>query len=325
MAEISVGSAIGAGFELIGKRPLTVLTWGLVRVGLVAVILALYAPTLIGVFAEIAAKSQTGLKPSEADMQQMMSHFALMQGASALLNIVNLLVGSVIICAVARAIVHPERGAFASMRVGGPELYVVVLSFGAGIVFAFGIMICAIPFIIVGVILGTQHMWVALAVVIALAVLVLFLALIYIIARFAFVVPMMVDDGQFHLFDAWALTKGKVGSIVLIGFCLMLIGMALGTLVELVLIGVGVGGLAAAAGGVSNLQAFFTQTPPDQILTKLAPWIGFFVLLLIPVQGAATAIFIAPWAKAYRDVVPALPPVQPTASAPPAQLFGAAP
>jgi hypothetical protein len=95
MAEISVGSAIGAGFELIGKRPLTVLTWGLVRVGLVAVILALYAPTLIGVFAEIAAKSQTGLKPSEADMQQMMSHFALMQGASALLNIVNLLVGSV--------------------------------------------------------------------------------------------------------------------------------------------------------------------------------------------------------------------------------------
>jgi hypothetical protein len=182
-------------------------------------------------------------------------------------------------------------------------------------VFFFAFLIFLIPFGIAAAILGAQHLWIALAVVIAIAVLVLVLGLIYVAARFAFVVPMMVDDGRFHLFDAWSLTKGRVGSIILIGLGLVLIGLVLGAVVDAVLLALGAAALGVAAGGLGNLQAFFTNTPPQQIILALAPMLALLGLLLIPIQGAALAIFVAPWARAYRDVVPAAPaPVAPPAA-----------
>ena len=315
MSDISVGSAVGAGFQLIGRRPVSVLVWGLLRVGLVVAVLAIYAPVLMQIFAEAASKAQTGEKPNPADMSQMMSHMFLLQGVGYLAQLVGLVITSVVTCAIARSVVHPERKAFASLRLGAPELFMVILSFAAGIAAAFAIIILIIPFAILGTFLGMQHLWIALGVMIAVAVLILVLGLIYVFARFAFVVPMMVDDGQFHLFDAWTLTKGKAGSIILIGICLALIGMVLGLVVEVVLVALGAGALGVAAGGFDNLQAFFTRTPPQQILMTLAPSLILLGLLLIPIQGAAMAIFIAPWARAYRDVVPTSP-LAPVSAAP---------
>lgn len=312
MSEISVGSAVGAGFQLILRRPLSVLAWGLLRVGFVAAVLALYAPVLIGMVSDIAAKSASGAEPTQADMSQIMSHMFLLQGVGFLAQIVGLVLTSMILCAVTRAVVHPEKSAFAFLRLGAPELFLMIISFGAGIVLVFGVMILAIPFTLLGVFLGVQHYWVALAVVIGLAVLVLVFGLIYIFARFAFVVPMMVDDGRFHLFDAWTLTKGRVGGIVLIGLCLFLIASVLGLVIEVVFVGLGAAALGMAAGGLDNLQAYFTHTPPMQILAALAPSLILLSLLTIPIQGAFLAIFYAPWARAYRDVVPAAPlPITP--------------
>jgi hypothetical protein len=322
MSEISVGSAVGAGFQLIARRPVSVLIWGLVRVGFVVGVLALYAPVFMGMFAEIASKAQTGDKPSPADVSQMMSHMFLIQGVGYLAQFVGLFVSSITLCAITRSIVHPERKAFASLRLGAPELFVVILSFAAGFVFVFAMMIFCIPFVILGIFLGMQHLWIPLAIMIGVAILILVLGLIYIAARFAFVVPMMVDDGRFHLFDAWSLTKGKVGSIVLIGLCLVLIAMVLGLVIDGIFIGLGAAALGVAAGGFNNLQTFFTQTPPQQIIMSLAPSLVLLGLLLIPIQGAALAIFVAPWARAYRDVVPSSPlasapaPTAPAPSAP---------
>jgi hypothetical protein len=315
MSEISVGSAVGAGFQLIGRRPVSVLIWGLLRVGFAVGVLALYAPVFMGLFAEIASKAQTGDKPSPADMSQMMSHMFLIQGVGYLAQFVGLFISSIILCAIVRSIVHPEIKAFASLRLGAPEFFVVILSFAAGFAFVFAMMIFTIPFVILGVFLGMQHLWIPLAIMIGVAVLILVLALIYIAARFAFVVPMMVDDGRFHLFDAWSLTKGKVGSIILIGLCLVLIAMVLGVVIDGILIGLGAAALGFAAGGFNNLQAFFTQTPPQQIIMTLAPSLILLGLLLIPIQGAALAVFIAPWARAYRDLVPTSP-LAPVSTAP---------
>ena len=326
MAEISVGSAVGAGFQLIARRPVSVLTWGLLRVGFIAGIFAVYAPVMIGMFAEIASKAQAGsANPPQAAMSQaMMSRMFMLQGVGYLVQFVGLFLNAIILCAVARAVVHPERKAFASLRLGAAELFVVLLSFGAGIVLVFAILIFAIPFAIAAVFLAMQHQYVA-----AgdrgrdLGVLILVLGLIYIAARFAFVAPMMVDDGQFHLFDAWSLTKGRVGGIVLIGLCLFLIAVVLGLILDIVFLAVAAGALGFAAGGFNNLQAFFQQ-PPQQIIMSLAPSLILLALLTIPIEGCALAIFFAPWARAYRDVVPATPAAQVTPPAP-AQPLAAAP
>ena len=319
MSEISVGAAVGAGFQLIGRRPVSVLVWGLLRVGFAVAVLAVYAPVIMSMFSEIASEAQTGAKPNPADMSQMMSHMFLIQGVGYLAQFVGLFISAIILCAISRAVVHPERKAFASLRLGAPEFFVVILSFALSFVLVFAIMIFAIPFVILGVFLGVQHQWIALAIMVGVAVLILILGLIYIAARFAFVVPMMVDDGRFHLFDAWTLTKGKVGSIILIGLCLVLIALLLGAVINALFIGLGAAALGVAAGGFNNLQTFFTQTPPQQILMTLAPSLILLGLLIIPIQGAAQAIFIAPWARAYRDVVPPSPPPATPAAAPPTE------
>ena len=74
MSEISVGSAVGAGFGLITRRPLSVLTWGLLRVGFLVAFFAIYAPTLISMITEITQQAQTGSEgqPSQAAVASLM-------------------------------------------------------------------------------------------------------------------------------------------------------------------------------------------------------------------------------------------------------------
>jgi hypothetical protein len=320
MAEISVGGAVGAGFGLIARKPLAVLVWGLLRVGFLVAVLAIYAPVFMGMFAEIARSAQTGEKPDPTMMNGMVSQMMLVQGLGFLAQILGLLLSAVSICAVTRAIIQPERSAFAYLRVGAAELFIAVLAFGAGFVLAFCLILAIIPFAILIGILIAAHQAAAAWIVGGLGVLTLIVGGIYVAARLAFVASMMVEDGQFHLFDAWTLTKGHVGSIVLTGFLLMLVAIALGLVLDIVFVGLGAGVLSVAAGGLDHLQTFFAK-PPATIVATLAPSLILLALLIIPIQGCAMAIFYAPWARAYRDVVPG-PPVpistvtaQPLASA----------
>ncbi len=316
MAEISIGSAVGAGFQLIGRKPLTVMAWGLVRVLFVGAVLALYAPVMLGIFTEALQNARAGgggEAASQAEVSQMMQHMMVIQGAGYLVQIAGLFVGAILYCAISRAVVHPERSSAAYLRVGPPELYMAVISFAAGFVAVFAIILFMIPFAIVIAILAAQKLWAAMVIVICLTVLVLVVALIYVLLRFAFVVPMMVDDGQFHLFDAWRLTKGHVGSLFAIGLCLVGIALAAEAVVGALLVALGVAALGAAAGGLQNLQAFFAMGPAV-IATRLAPWLIVYAVLTIPLEGCALAIFGAPWARAYRDVAP---PAEPAAASPP--------
>lgn len=323
MAEISIGSAVGSGFELIGRKPLTVMSWGLVRLLFLVGVVALYAPVILPIFAEVAQNAQAnpGGEPSQAQVAQMMSHFAVIQGANLIVQIVGLFLSAILFCAVSRAIVYPERSALAYLRLGAPEFFLAVISFGAGFALFFALMIGMIPFIIAIAILASQKAFVAMAVVIGLGVLVLLAAIIYALLRFAFVVPMMVDDGQFHLFDAWSLSKGHVGSLFVIGLCLVVIALVAEAVLLALVVGLGVAALGVAAGGLQNLQAFFTQNPA-MIFSHLAPWLIVYGLMIIPVEGCAMAIFIAPWARAYRDVAPPHAPAQvvpPPATQPPTE------
>ena len=270
MAEISIGSAVGAGFELIARKPLTVMTWGLVRLLFLVGVVALYAPLILSIGAEaMQAQANAGGQPSQAQITQIMSHFVVMQGAGFLVQIVGLFLSAMLFCAVSRSIVHPERGAAAYLRLGAPEFFLAVISFGAGFVIAFALLIGMIPFVIAIAILASQKAFVAMAVVIGLGLLVLLVALIYVALRFAFVVPMMVDDGQFHLFDAWSRTKGHVGSLFVIGLCLTLIALVAEAIVGGVPGRPGRGGAGrVAAGGLQNAAGVL---PAEACGDRLAP------------------------------------------------------
>ena len=168
-----------------------------------------------------------------------------------------------------------------------------------------GLVVAMIPlFIVIGV-LAALHAAAGAAIVGVIGFIGLFVAMIYVLLRLAFVGPMMVDDGQFHLFDAWALTRGQAGSLFLVALTVfaILIGLEIVIGLVLVILFAVLGAGAIGAGGAGAMSAFFQQ-PPQDILSRLAPLLGLAALIWIPIGGAVLAIVGAPWARAYLDLKP---------------------
>jgi hypothetical protein len=300
MAEIQVGSAITAGFDVIRSRPLAVVMWGLVQLVVTVIIIALFAPFYVALFKGMATSGPAAMAPGSAAMAQMMQ----MQGVSYLVNIVSVAANAVLYCAVFRAVQHPEQSAFGYMRLGAPELFTVLLLIGGYIALVIGAIVVAVPIgIVVGILVAT-HATLAAAIVGSVAIVAALVALVYVVLRFSMVVPMMVEDGQFHLMESWVLTKGKVGSLFIIALVVFLLLLVAEIVVFGVLFVLGVGAVGALAGGMQNVSALFSQ-PPATILTRLAPLLVVLAIIWTPLVGCAFAIMGAPWAKAYRDLVQA--------------------
>jgi len=144
---------------------------------------------------------------------------------------------------------------------------------------------------------------VGFAVLMPVAVLAALIALLVVSLRFSMVGPMIVDDGRFHFGESWTLTRGRLGSLFLLGLSLFGL-LVLGDLVFLGMLGaVGFAGLGAAAGGFERIPAFL-QSPLPTLMGKLAPFFVVYLIVVVPLSGAVAAIFGAPWAKVYQDLKP---------------------
>jgi hypothetical protein len=298
MAEISVGEAIGEGFSLIRRKPFVVLTWGSLQIGLIVLAFALLGPLYMATFSEAFRQARSG-GTAPPDLQGMMQA----QSLSYLVNFGSLVISAVTSCAVFRAVLHPEQGRFAYLRLGPAELYLGFLYIGGSIALAIGLVVAMIPVAIVVFVLIGAHAGAAAAIFGVVAGIAAIVALVYLALRVSLVGPMMVDDGQFRLTEAWALTRGKVPGLLAIVLLLALIFIAAELILGLLLVALGLGVLSAIAGGVQNLPALFQQ-PPQVIFGKLAPLIAILALIWIPLSGCAAAVIGAPWARAYRDLRP---------------------
>lgn len=304
MADISIESAVGAGFQLIARRPLAVLAWGAVRMGALVLTIALLAPAWLSFIGEAAqyAHAKAGATLPADESARMMSRMMFAQGMNGLLQILNLGVAAVVACAVIRAIVHPARSAYAYLRLGAPEFFAAVLLLAAGFVIVIGVLVVVAPVIIACVVLATLHAVAAAIAVAMIAVVVLFAALVYGALRFALLLPMLVDDGQFHLFDAWTLTRGHVANLFAIALCMFGVGIG----VEILVIAVGLAIVIATVGLAPahiDIQALLRHSPAD-LLVRAAPALLAIALIGAPILGCLQAIFISPWARAYRDLRP---------------------
>lgn len=294
MATISVGAAIGEGFSLIRRQPGAVALWALLAFGFLALRAALYAPFYGALFAQMAhgARSANG----SPDIQALLPQLQQMQAFGLLFSLASLLLNSVLICGVYRAVLHPEKSAFGYLRVGAAELFLFVFAIGVLIVFFVALLVAMIPVGIVVAFAAQGSPGGAVAVGVIAGVLIL-IAAIYLFLRLALVGPMMVDDGQFHLGDAWALTRGKAGSLFLIALTLVVMLIV----AELVIVAVGAGVLGAATGGFTEIPALVKQGLAA-VVSRLAPGLAVVALGWLLLVGCAIPVFYAPWARVYRDL-----------------------
>jgi hypothetical protein len=298
MAQIAIGEAIGEGLGLIAKRPIAILAWGLARVVMAGSVFALMAPLYLTIFSQVANQAATGVA-TPPDV----SGFAAMQGVNLLLSVVSLFVSSILYCAVYRSVLFPEKHAWAYMRLGAAELFYALFFFGAVIVLIIALFVLMIPiFLIVGV-TAVAHAAAAGALFLFAGFIAIFVLMIWAICRLSMVGPMMVEDGNFHLFDAWALTRGHFWSLFMIALLIIVILIVIEVVLGVIALAVGIGWLAQVAGGAANIKSFFTR-PPADVMASIAPALLVAAVFSVPVSGCLNAIMLAPWAKAYRDLRP---------------------
>src|SRR5579864_4986986 len=111
---IAIADAVIAGFGLIRKRPGSVLVWGAARTLYSFCAFALVAPLFLVRIGEILTRVREGIPPDPATMTGL-------HGANFFLSIVGAFVGAVLSCAVFRAVLKPDEGRFAYLRVGSAE------------------------------------------------------------------------------------------------------------------------------------------------------------------------------------------------------------
>jgi hypothetical protein len=291
---IAIADAVTAGFGLIRKRPGAVLVWGAVRALYSSCAFALVAPLFLARITEILTRVREGVPPDPATMTGL-------HNANILLSIVGAFVAAVLSCAVFRAVLRPDDGRLAYLRVGSAELFLFLLTIGVAVSAAVAAFAAAIPLVMITLIAALVHAKAAAVLIAIVGVIGLLALLCWVLLRLSLAGPMMVEDGKFHLADAWALTRGHVVELFMVMAALFIILILIEVVIGAFALAIGIALLGHAAGGLAALHSFFTR-PPAEILAAVAPGLILLGLVAIPVFGCLWAIIAAPWARAYRDL-----------------------
>ena len=272
------------------------IAWGLIPTALQMVALAMIAPVYLSMFAAMAH----GVAPTQAMMTT--PQYSQMSGLVQLLNLVQFFVSAVVYCAVFRAVVHPEQSAFAYLRVGMAELFLALLIFGAFIVMFVAMIVIMIPVgILMAIVAVASHgAGIGFVIIIPLVIVALLIAMMVFGLRFSLVGPMLVDDNRFHLFESWTLTRGRLGSLMLLGLGLIGVFLAI-EIVVLILLAAIAAAVISAAGGLDQVRTML-QHSPEVLLSQAWPFLIAWSIVAIPIAGCALAIAAAPFARVYLDL-----------------------
>ena len=298
MARFSIGTAISEAFGLMRRRPLATFVWGLLMVAPSVGSLALILPVMGEMITSIAAE---GADPDQVQ-NAMMGDMMQMQGVSALLNLVQLVVTVIVYTAVMRAVVRPRETSFFSLRLGMDELRVAVV----GLALVVGFYMLVAIFILLGVGigfaswgLGEPYNWLIIVGLCLGLILAIWLAA----ARVSLMVPASVLHRRFAFEEGWKLGRGRTGAL----FGMMLLIILIMLVVQAMAVGIGSAVFMAAAGGMdwSRIQAAIEENP-IAALTALFnanwPWVTLAGLAVSVLYGFLVTLGIAPFASACRQL-----------------------
>jgi hypothetical protein len=299
VANLSIGTAVGSGFGLIKRRPLSVFVWGLLTV----------VPAAASMGAILPMMSEFMTMASQADPDSgtasgaMMAEAMRMQGLFSLMGLVRLVLGVVTYTAIIRAVVRPKAHGFFFLRVGMDELreFVVSLAIIVGVVVA--VIVVSILAAITGAVVW-QAGGAIRALVIAALVIGGLVGALLIGARLSLLVPATVRFQTFAFAEGWALGKGRTWSLV--GLVLILILIVFG--IEMVVSGVLGAVRFMTLGSGFGPDAWASGADPFASVLALAranwPWLAVGLVIGAAIYGMLTAILTAPFASAVRQLSP---------------------
>lgn len=310
MSDFSIGDAVGSGFGLIARRPVSVLAWAVVYLVLAVIpALAHFAeirPVWTAMMQRMLAHLHAGGPPDFGDMQAYNLQMAHAGGLMWLSLLGGLLGWAILSAAVYRAVLEPEDKRFASLRLGAQELWLALLIIVLTILLTIAyVVIFAVAGILVALAAFASHfMSQPLGGVVAglLIVAICFAAIaafLWICVRFSLAGPLTFKERQFRLFESWSMTRGHAWKLFGLALLITLIVIALALVVTAVR-----GVVLLSVVGANGFD-------PTRLADMLAsggwqrPFSSWFVAaaLIRALLGAAfLAIMVAPWATAFREL-----------------------
>ncbi|TPW02976.1 MAG: hypothetical protein FD125_1818 [bacterium] len=301
MKRFSIGTSIGDGFGLIGRRPFAVFAWGFLMLAPAFGAIGLMLPAMGDIFANMP-DPDSGAAADSAFSEGMIAQMMQFQLGSLLANFGQYLAMAIVYTAIFRSILRPAETSFFSLRVGMDELRVAVagLAIGIGIyiMMIFAVLLC----FALGFGLWAQGAAVALWTC-GIVALVMFLAMLWGLARLSLIAPASVLYRDFAFAQGWKLAAGKGWPLLGMQVLIFLMILAI-YLVAIIIAFLAAGGIVAATG--SAWEGGGPDTNPFEGMSDwLAvnwPWLVVGGLVLSWVYGAFLAVMIAPFASACRQL-----------------------
>jgi hypothetical protein len=294
VTSIAVTQAAFAGFGVLRRKPWAPIVWALIYVGVMAGVIVILGAAFIKAFGRLATLGPAGtVKPED-----ILALLAAVAGGYLLFIVVAWLLGAVINMAVVRAVLAPEADAFAYLRLGPTELWLMLANFVLFILYTLVSIVFAIPVSLISAIAVLT--WREAAPFISLpAQLVTWAVTIWLALRFCMAPAMIFEDRRFRLFESWTLTRGHVWRLFGVGAVAAL--ACAGVYVVLGAVGFAVAWPLFQPLAALGSRAFFAQGP-QQIWDQLSPFLVLYAGLVLVGSTIMAPVFLAPWPEAYRQL-----------------------
>lgn len=207
----SAGDLLNGGFEVIKRRPGSVLAWAGIRavLGLLAVLLV--APMALHQFREMSSAA-----PGAGQFAAMQGMGAF-QGLSWLISFGGYFVSAVLLCGAFRVILRPDEPGFASLRIGWDEMrifgIIVVLAFAAPFALVLFMLIVGLLALLIG--FALQSVPVLQYLLIGVLVIAAFCAIAYAWVRISLIFPLTFLRQKIVVDEAWKLSGGRFWTLFL--------------------------------------------------------------------------------------------------------------
>jgi len=297
MKRFSIGASIGDGFGLIRRRPLTVFVWGLLILAPTFAALGLMLPAMGELFAGMP-DHDVGQGGPSALPEGMVAQMMQFQMGSLLANFGQYLMMALVYTAVFRAVLRPDESSFFSLRVGMDELRVAV----AGLAIGLGVYVVMILGLLVCLALGFALWQQGAAAALWTAGIVgglLFLTVLWGLARLSLIAPASVLYRDFAFVQGWKLAAGKAWS--LLGMMLLIYMLFLAVYIVAVIAVVS----AISAAGPTWSGVGHAGNPFEGMgawMNANWPWVVVGGLAAAAIYGVFMTLMIAPFASACRQL-----------------------
>lgn len=296
----SATDAAFEGFRLVRRNPVALVGWTLLY--LVYTLATLFAAggmmRSMSVWMEQMEALEAGPPPSspEALVPIMESYVAAMSHMAWAIPL-SLVIGAVLMAAIARAVLTPGTSGFGYMRLGMDEVRVFVVTIVIAILYSIAACIAVVAAAVIGgIAISAIEGWGALVMVLAMLAAIAFM--IWLAVRWSLAVPITIAQKKFAIFDSFAVTKGRFWP---------LLGMAFIAFVMVVIVSLLAGIVAMPISMMGGMSMFgsMSEDPTEMFrnFNPTNPWMIVSSVVNAFVYALTVAVLYAPFSAAYRDIV----------------------